>query len=103
MMPASKIVPGVIPDPDETLVYWVESDSGETPYRVDLTSYSGNGKCDCMDFATRKDGYLHRGAMPSARLECKHIRRAARFMRFEVTARVLEVKQERVAHVATFA
>lgn len=37
MMPASKIVPGVIPDPDETLVYWVESDSGETPYRVDLT------------------------------------------------------------------
>lgn len=92
MIPIPKLVPGVTPDPDETLVYWVESDSGEGQYRVDLSSYSGNGKCDCMDFATRKDGYLHRGAMPSVRLQCKHIRRALRYMCFEVIQRVVEIK-----------
>lgn len=95
-LPLSRLVPGITPDPDETLVFWVESDSDPwaAPYRVDLTCYSGNGKCDCVDFATRRNGDLVRGECPCLRLECKHIRRARRYLSFQIINRIIEQKTE---------
>lgn len=79
-LPLNKVVPGVVPDPDETLVFWVESSSGEGHYRVDLTCYDGQGKCDCPDHRIRQR-------------ECKHIRRSARYLRFQVIYAILEEKE----------
>lgn len=94
MIPLRRLVPGVEPDADETLVFWVASDSGQQPYRVDLTCYHGNGKCDCMDFQMRRVVELSKGQMPALRYECKHIRRAARYLRFEVTQRIVALRRK---------
>jgi hypothetical protein len=95
-LPLNQLVPGVRPDPDETLIYWVESDSQPwaEPYRVDLTAYRGHGNCRCMDFCCRKDCKLLRGAEPSTHLECRHIRKARRYLSFQVINAIIEQKQK---------
>lgn len=64
--------------------YWVESESGETPYLVDIDAYWGNGWCNCKDFQTDKEKELS-ALLPSERnwtdqrYRCKHIRAARVF------------------------
>lgn len=58
----------------ESFRFRVPSSSGEAPYLVDLTSYNGNGKCDCKDFAVRREPELSQ--RPGQPNRCKHIYRA---------------------------
>lgn len=52
-------------------VFWVQG-SEDLPYRVDLTCYDGIGRCDCMDFRTRKQPRLEAGER-LVELRCRHI------------------------------
>ena len=51
--------------------FWVQSSAGREKYFVDLTSYLGNGKCTCKDFAVRGEPDISR--LPSWKYRCKHI------------------------------
>lgn len=46
---------------DHTLRFQVKSRSDpHATYMCELDAYGGNGRCDCMDFATRKEPLLAR-------------------------------------------
>ena len=90
----SKLVPGVIGDEHDLLVYYVDSRTpGEAPWRVDLQRFNGAGFCDCPDFKYRKAKYLLRRAMPSESLECYHIKAAKRYFTFECLNRIIEKRE----------
>src|SRR5882724_8014908 len=82
--------PGVEPTGD-ALVFRVQSRSHPgTFYTVDKTCYYGAGRCDCADFATRKNPKLRNGARPVAILECKHIQRVNRYQALEFSQAIIE-------------
>ena len=51
---------------------------GRPPYKVDLSAYDGNGKCNCKDFDIRHKPLLEDGERPGNRTRCKHILRFRR-------------------------
>lgn len=93
-IPLSILVPGVRPDPYETLVYYVTSDSGEEPYRVDMTCFGGGGKCDCPDDRIRHWKDLEAGVILSFQTDCKHKYRVRRYMSFERVQEKIEEKMK---------
>lgn len=46
--------------------------NAQLPYLVDLTYYGGIGRCDCMDFRTRRQPRLEKGER-LVELRCRHI------------------------------
>jgi hypothetical protein len=66
----------VEPVPGSPSQFLVASRTGATRYLVDLAEYSGNGQCGCAHFEFRLRPELERGARPSWRLRCWHIREA---------------------------
>lgn len=57
---------------DHTLRFSVPSRSDpHVVYMVELDSYSGNGRCDCMDFVTRKEPLLARRVTPEQAYQSK--------------------------------
>lgn len=64
----------------ELLSFHIQSDDpascrkemGRDYYLVDLSSYDGQGRCDCRDFRCRIEPKLSRGQKPPKRF-CKHI------------------------------
>lgn len=60
---------------DHTLRFKVPSRSDpHAVYMVELDSYSGNGRCDCMDFVTRKEPLLARRVTPEEALQRKLVK-----------------------------
>lgn len=89
----SQLVDGVQPVPGESLVYLVQSKSRPSViHRVDLGCYCGTGRCGCEHFATKLNPKIRDGAMPAPYLECRHIRKARRYLAIEVAQRIIEQK-----------
>lgn len=89
-----QICPGVTPIPGEPLRYLVHSSSQPgAKHLVDLAAYNGFGRCMCSDFATRKNPKLRDGARPGGFLECKHLRKARRFLAIEVAQQIIKQRQ----------
>lgn len=55
--------------------FHVGSSEGRELYLVDLLENQGNGKCNCMDFQTRRQPCWDAGGRGSP-AQCKHIRSA---------------------------
>ena len=100
-----KLVEGVEENGDFLVFYVESSQHGNPPYRVDLQKFCGNGDCDCPNFSLAKlieqKGVkvskrlaLTKGAMPCPALECKHIRRAKRYLLFKVLNRLIEDREK---------
>ena len=88
------LVPGVVPDEHDLLVYRVESRTpGEEPWRVDLQKFCGNAGCDCPDFKFRKAKFLLKRALPAESLECWHIKQAKRYFTFECLNRIIDKRE----------
>lgn len=89
----SQLVDGVEPVPGESLVYLVKSHSRpDVIHRVDLGCYCGAGRCGCEHFATKINPKLRDGTKPAPYLECRHIRKARRYLAIEVAQRIIEQK-----------
>lgn len=65
--------------PHERLRFYVESQSGQKPYLVDLGTYWGHGSCDCLHFKCRIEPKLARGERPTSRRACKHLAAAREY------------------------
>lgn len=78
------------------MVWQVESDSENgLPHLVDLSSYSGNGACDCRDFVFRKEPDLRLGRRPSPITRCKHIKAAREALLNECIREINEQKKQK--------
>lgn len=104
VVPLSKSTPGVEENGDFLVFYVQSSRPGHEPHRVDLQKFCGNGDCDCENFSlatvveikgrkVTKRFALTKGAMPSPSLECKHIRRAKRYLLFKVLNRLISDRE----------
>lgn len=98
-IPVKKLVAGVNENGDFLVLYVESSRHGHEPHRVDLQKFCGHGQCDCEDFCVAlraSDGTKTKrqmmidGAIPHASLECKHIRRAKRYLLQKVLNRIIE-------------
>lgn len=87
----------VEPYEGEFLRYMVRSKSrpGHT-WLVDLSSYDFNGFCPCEAFTFRCGPELARGAKPSNKLRCSHIRSARSFFLDEILPRLAPALGEQV-------
>jgi hypothetical protein len=104
-VPITRTCPGVEPRGD-FLVFNVASSSPGTPdYRVDLQKFCGHGECDCPNFRLAlsvdwqgrkitKLAAMLNGAIPSAALECKHIRFAKRYLLFRFLNELIESREK---------
>lgn len=63
--------------------FLVESESGDSPYLVDLLEYRRNGQCDCRDFRVSIQPLWEDGEIPP-RKNCKHIRRCRRHLAHKI-------------------
>lgn len=60
---------------DHTLRFQVKSRTDpHVTYLCELDAYSGNGRCTCMDFATRKEPLLARRVTPEQAIEQKLVK-----------------------------
>lgn len=85
---------------DERLVFMVESESGREPYRVDLTEYWGNGKCNCKHFECRMEPEVSNNKENVGdKNRCKHIKAArlaaGEFLLNETIAHAIELQKEK--------
>ena len=93
-IPLQKLVGGVSENGD-FLVFYVASSRPEIePHRVDLQRYNGNGSCDCENFQYKKRPLLEKRAMPAEILECKHIKRAKRYLLWKVLNKMIETRED---------
>lgn len=85
--------------PHERGRVFVESQSGQSRYLVDLLAFPGEnadgepdfgGQCDCKDWQTRHGPALRRGARPVDRHWCKHVRRAMYWFRHRFLVKLKE-------------
>lgn len=60
------------------MVYLVQSDTGDTTYRVDLLAHGGKGQCSCRDWETRRSPAIRAGQQGPA-TRCKHVNRVREF------------------------
>jgi hypothetical protein len=92
-IPPEQLSPGV-EETSDFLVFLVASSRPEIePHRVDLQTYCGNGSCTCEHFKFKLSKFLIRRAMPDETLECRHIKRAKRYLYYKFVNRLMEDRE----------
>ena len=103
-LPVERLVAGVHENGDFLVFYVDSSRPAHEPHRVDLQKFCGNGDCDCEDFRIRlsqaegtktKRVMMLKGAIPHPSLECKHIRRAKRYLLQKVLNKLIEDRDKK--------
>ena len=89
-----EMCPGVEAIPGEALRYFVKSASSKAKYLVDLSAYHGHGRCSCEHFFCRLNPSLRGGARPLPYLDCKHLRKARRYLAIEVAQTIIESRKK---------
>jgi hypothetical protein len=70
----------------ERMRFLVESESGESPYLVDLLEYTRWGECDCRNFRIEIKPIWDDGGIPRVKM-CKHILRCRRRVASQIVNR----------------
>ncbi len=77
---------------DNSLRYFVKSDSRKAEHLVELDAYNCNGKCTCEDFRIRREPKLEQRAKPCDGLRCKHIAQARAFLTDDIIKRMASMQ-----------
>lgn len=94
MIPLADLAPGVR-DTDDSLIVEVQSTSRPRVWhRVDLSAYSGFGHCMCEVFQLRLNGHVRQAPVPREAMECRHIRKARRYLALAVAQRIIQQRAQ---------
>jgi hypothetical protein len=94
-MKVHKAWPQLHVEPVDAFTYRVESESGGSPYFVDMLAMNGKGQCNCKDFECRIAPVLNGNKLapvnnPMWIAACKHLLRAKIFLAEMVVENVLK-------------
>lgn len=92
MIAIADLVPGVRATSDN-LVFEVQSASRPRIWhRVDLAATSGFGGCSCERYTMTLQKRVRKAAIPTAALECGHIREARRYLAIQVAQAMIRLR-----------
>ncbi len=84
----------VIPSEGEYMVYSVLSSNGKKRYRCDLLYGEGAGRCECVDWDTRRGPNIAAGEpLGTRRTLCRHLILARRFFLQGLLQRLAQQEQ----------